>query len=405
VDSEIETGTLILPDYLIDQPGAAVKSGWGVRLLGAVVADVGPHNQLRAQYGEDEHWYAPNQVLSPGFVDANVHPPALLTHGMPRPQHLTEENFWRQFWWPTFLDRLDQGMVTAALESACFHALHSGVTTLAVHMEAPQTLPNILPTLAEILDEWGMRATLAYVVSTRAGVDIDLSLAENESFQGACVESCRFPRVRASIAVDCTAGAKTEVFAQVQRWAETNGALLQIHRGNAESVLHQDGELRRVYTPITEVQFASEKLERLTLDNGDKVGLGSDGTLLDFFRIMRSAQRQSRAGDHHQLSAAQIWYLATEGGAQALGLEKVGRLAPGWQADLQLIEAIFPAPATVDNLYDQLLRYGSSEQIQSVLIGGEMRVSGGVVLGVDAPSVRQRAHHAAKRLWKLATEG
>ena len=34
-----------------------------------------------------------------------------------------------------------------------------------------------------------------------------------------------------------------------------------------------------------------------------------------------------------------VWRLATEGGARALGLEQVGRLAPGWQADLQLIDS------------------------------------------------------------------
>lgn len=400
MDHELETGTLILPDYLIDQPGAAVKIGWGIRQLGAIVADIGPHQELMGRYPDDERWYAPEQVLSPGFVDAGITPTALLFHGMPRPSNLTAENFWSEFWWPALVDRLDHNMVTTALESACIHALQSGITTLAVNVEAPRTLPNFLPNLAEILEDWGMRAILAYVVSTRPGVDYTLSLAENQAFAGVS----RFARISASIALDQTIDIQSQLFERVHSWAAENDILVQIVNGDAAGTLCYRGESRRVYMPITEDQFVVEKLDKLTLDGGEHVGLGSDGALLDFFRIMRSAQRQSRAGAHHQLSAAQIWYLATEGGARALGLQKVGRLAPGWQADLQLIDTNFPTPVNDDNLYDQLLRYGSSTQVQSVLIGGEMRISGGVVLGVDASSVRRHAHNAAKRLWTQVSE-
>jgi 5-methylthioadenosine/S-adenosylhomocysteine deaminase len=50
-----------------------------------------------------------------------------------------------------------------------------------------------------------------------------------------------------------------------------------------------------------------------------------------------------------------VWQLATERGARALGLERVDRLAPGWQADLQMIGSTLPTPAEAWNLYDQLL--------------------------------------------------
>ena len=93
-----------------------------------------------------------------------------------------------------------------------------------------------------------------------------------------------------------------------------------------------------------------------------------------------------------------IWRLATTGGAEVLGLEKVGKLLPGWQADLQIIDLTFPSPVTAENLYAQMLRYGSSQSVQAVMAAGQVLVLNGVVLGVDAAAVRERAIAAAERL-------
>jgi cytosine/adenosine deaminase-related metal-dependent hydrolase len=94
-----------------------------------------------------------------------------------------------------------------------------------------------------------------------------------------------------------------------------------------------------------------------------------------------------------------VWRLATEGGAQAIGLERVGRLEPGWQADLQLIDAVFPTPTTAGNLYDQLLLYRRQGHVRGVMVAGQERVRDGEVLGVDEAALRARAHRAAERLW------
>jgi 5-methylthioadenosine/S-adenosylhomocysteine deaminase len=401
VDSSLQSGRLIFPEYLIDRAGAPVKQGWGVRLVGDLVDAVGPQDVLRERYPDDQQWNAPRQVLSPGFVDAHTHLTGLLAHGMPRPAGLTERSFLDDFWWPAFTDRLDRKMVAAAVESCCFHYLRGGVTTVATALEAPQTLPGILSTLAQILDERGIRALLSYIASERhPSASGEAGLAENLQFWDACAAGDSSTLLTCAIAIDGMAVPSQSFVAQARQMAEERAALFHIHTRQPEQILSLNHTQRRVYTPITEYRFAAEKLSLLTLTNGDKVGLGSDGVIFDFFRVMRSAQRQSRGENHgHLLSAAQIWALATEGGAQALGFQNVGRLAAGWQADLQLININFPSPVTAENLYDQLLRYGSSEHVQSVLVDGEIRVSGGVVLNVDAARVREQAHLAALRLW------
>jgi len=136
---------------------------------------------------------------------------------------------------------------------------------------------------------------------------------------------------------------------------------------------------------------------------GVTVGLGSDGYITDMFEVMRGAFLIHKAyrQDPRVMPASLVWQLATEGGARALGLEKVGRLAPGWQADLQLIDSTLPTPVESWNLYDQLLLYRSRRDVRGVMVAGRWRVRDGSILDVDEAALRARAHAAAQRLWQL----
>ncbi|MGQ9841189.1 MAG: amidohydrolase family protein, partial [Anaerolineae bacterium] len=136
---------------------------------------------------------------------------------------------------------------------------------------------------------------------------------------------------------------------------------------------------------------------------GVTVGLGSDGYITDMFEVMRGAFliHKAHRQDPRVMPANLVWYLATEGGARALGLDKVGRLAPGWQADLQLIDSTLPTPVESWNLYEQLLLYRSRRDVRAVMVAGQWRVWNGEVPGVDEAALRARAHAAARRLWEM----
>jgi len=136
---------------------------------------------------------------------------------------------------------------------------------------------------------------------------------------------------------------------------------------------------------------------------GVTVGLGSDGYITDMFEVMRGAFliHKAHRQDPRVMPAHLVWQLATEGGARALGLEKVGRLIPGWQADLQLIDSTLPTPVEAWNLYDQLLLYRSRRDVRAVMVAGHWRVRDGSVLDVDEAALRARAHAAAQRLWQM----
>jgi 5-methylthioadenosine/S-adenosylhomocysteine deaminase len=140
------------------------------------------------------------------------------------------------------------------------------------------------------------------------------------------------------------------------------------------------------------------------VDAGVTLGLGSDGYITDMFEVMRGAFLIHKANrqDPRVMPAGLVWQLATEGGARAVGLQKTGRLAPGWNADLQLIDSALPTPLGVWNLYEQLLLYRNRRDVRAVMVAGEWRMRDGVVLGFDEAAARARTQQAARALWSKA---
>jgi cytosine/adenosine deaminase-related metal-dependent hydrolase len=126
----------------------------------------------------------------------------------------------------------------------------------------------------------------------------------------------------------------------------------------------------------------------------------------DFFEVMRGAFLIHKADQLNPqvMPAHLVWYLATEGGARALGLDRVGRLEPGWAADLQLIEADFPTPAADHNLYDQLVLWRNYTHTRDVMVAGVWRMRAGQVLDADLEAMRARVHENAERMWRKARE-
>jgi cytosine/adenosine deaminase-related metal-dependent hydrolase len=139
------------------------------------------------------------------------------------------------------------------------------------------------------------------------------------------------------------------------------------------------------------------------VDAGVTVGLGSDGYVNDFYEVVRATFliHKAHKQDPRVMPASLVWYLATEGGARALGLEKVGRIAPGWQADLQLVDTRMPTPTEAHNLYDQLVLWRSHSHVRLVMVAGQVRVRDGDVLGADEEAIVARAHAAAHKLWSM----
>ena len=127
---------------------------------------------------------------------------------------------------------------------------------------------------------------------------------------------------------------------------------------------------------------------------GATVALGMDGTSLgddeDMFTEMRLALRLNRPPQigTPAPSPAEIFALATEGGAKLLRAEdRLGRLAPGHQADLVLVDlsrATWPWTAPEADPLDIVVQRARAGDVETVLVGGEMVLKDGRPTRFDA---------------------
>jgi cytosine/adenosine deaminase-related metal-dependent hydrolase len=433
---------LILPSWLICSPVEKPLADWGVRVVGTTIDHVAPNDELRQHYPNDERWEATGEVLAPGFVDAHTHLYGVLAHGIP----LTKAPpgfmpFLEDFWWPRVENRLDQEMICTATAYNCAAMIRSGITSFYDCTEAPYSLPGVLAAQAKVVEGQGLRAILSFEATQRVSIENgELGLRENKEF----IASTRGQGslVGGMMCFHTTFTCEPAFIREAYHLAETSGALVHSHcsEGAYEPayalekygkrpvayydqlrVLGEHSLLSQcVQVDAAEIELLAERGVRVThmplsncevgggiapipdlLEAGVTVGLGSDGYITDFFEVMRGAFLIHKAArqDPQVMPAAQVWHLATEGGARALGLEKIGRLSPGWQADLQIFKPTLPTPLTDSNLYEQTLLHCHRSDITATLVAGRPLMHAGVIMGVEEAGLRERTQLAAERLW------
>lgn len=433
---------IILPQYLIVTPHKPPQRNWGARIVGSQVVAIAPNADLRVQYPEDELIEAPHSVLAPGFVNAHVHLYGVLAHGIPLAN--APSGFWaflNDFWWPLVEDALDTEMICAATDWVCAEMLRSGITSFYDCLEAPHAIPDALLAQKEVVERRGLRGILSFEATERVNpANGQLGLQENAQLIDLCQKEGGL--VQGLMCFHTTFTCSADFIRQAFEMGAERGVLTHMHCNEGvhepEYALQHFGKRTLEYYDDLGVtgsgMMASQcvqlsdreraiiaekgiKVTHMPLSNcevgggiapvpeqlaaGVTVGLGSDGYINDFFEVMRGAFLIHKAYQQNPqvMPAHQVWYLATEGGARALGLEKVGRLEPGWAADLQLIDATLPTPAAVHNLYEQLLLWRNHSHVSDVMVAGQWRVRDGVVLDADLGQMRTRVHENAERMW------
>lgn len=440
------TGTIILPDWLIHNAPKEPLRGWGVRVVDDQIADVAPNVALQQKYSDDQVWHALGQVLAPGFVNAHSHLYGILAHGIPLEK--APSGFWpflEDFWWPLVEDQLTHELICAATDLQCARMMQSGVTSFYDCTEAPYALPGVLNAQAEVVRRRGLRGVLSFEATERVSPENgQLGLRENAEFvkscraQGGLVSglicfhttfTCSAPFIQQAFAMGKELGVPVHMHCS----EGTHEPQYALERFGRRPLFYYDSlgvagpdmiASQCVQVDAAEIDLMAEKGVRMThmpLSNcevgggiapvpelvaaGVTVGLGSDGYIDNFFEVMRGAFLIHKAShrDPRVMPAGLVWHIATEGGARALGLEKVGRLESGWQADLQLIDARLPTPLTAHNLYEQLLLYRNWSDVVATMVAGQVRVSGGELLEADLGQLMGATNEAAAELWAKAT--
>ena len=433
---------IITADWLITTPTKPPIRNGAVRVRDSLVDAVGVGADLLIAHPGDEVVRRPGCIIAPSFVNAHVHLYGVLAHGIPL--NSAPHDFWsflEDFWWPKVENSLDTDMIVAATEWVGAELLRSGTTTFYDILEAPNALPGVLLAQQEVVERLGLRGILSFEATERISPENgQLGLREN-------VEMIRYrsPLVSGLMCIHTTFTCSPAFIRQAYDLAVVHDVLLHahvnegIHEGRwckehhgrrtlehydmlgvagprllasqcvqlspREREIIADRGVRCVHMPLANCEVGGGIAPvPEALASGVRMGLGSDGYVNDFFEVMRGAflLHKGRLCDPSVMPAATVLELATEGGADALGLERVGRLEPGWSADLQLIDASFPTPLTEDNLYDQVVLYRNHSHVSDVMVAGDWRMHHSDVVGVDIDRSRARVHEQAERLWARA---
>ena len=449
------TGIIVSADWVVTSALDEPQRDWGVRVLDGVVDAAGPTEELLARHPADDFCDGTGCVLLPGFVNAHVHLYGVLAHGVPAPAK-SPADFWGfldDYWWPSVENALDHEMIAAAAAWVTADLAASGTTSFFDILEAPNALPDALFAESEAVARSGLRAVLSFEATERMGeANGQAGLDENIRF----IEACRAQlagnsaggdgRVSGAMCIHTTftcgeafirqafeTAEAHDVFCHAHvnegvhegRWCEQHHGMRTLEfyeRIGAASPRFQasqcvqlsereieiiaDTGVRVSHMPLSNCEVGGGIAPVLELlDRGVTVGLGSDGYINDMFAVMRGAFLLHRAAtlDPGAITAAAVLHLATEGSARTLGLERVGRLASGWHADLQLVELEgprgLPTPVEAHNLLDQLVLWRNGSHVSKVMVGGDWIVDSGEVIGADMDELRTRTLEQAARLW------
>jgi cytosine/adenosine deaminase-related metal-dependent hydrolase len=411
-----------------------------VRLEDGRIAAVAPG--LTAESG-CEVLDARDALVLPGFVQAHVHVVQSLARyraeGLPLLRWLTERI------WP-YEAALQPAEVAAA---ACLGIaeLLTGGTTSALDMGTTHDQEAVFCAA----DELGIRLTSGKChMDTGNGVppglleDREESLVQAEEL-GSRWHGAASGRLRYAVAPRFVLSCSAELLAAAVAMARSHGYLLHTHssenaqetravreltgRGNAEFLsdiglagpdtvlahcVHLDeGEvhlLAEKRTGVAHCPGANLKLgsgiadvPRLLL-HGVRVGLGADGppcnNRLSIFHEM------ALAGTLHNLAhgtgAVDAWTvleMATWRGAEVLGIgEEVGRLLPGWKADVVVLSCHSLAMEPAADPAAMIVYGGGVESVRHVVVDGSVVVRDGELTTANVGTIRREARAAADAL-------
>jgi cytosine/adenosine deaminase-related metal-dependent hydrolase len=167
---------------------------------------------------------------------------------------------------------------------------------------------------------------------------------------------------------------------------------------HGSSVAHNPGSNMRLGSGIADA--------RAMLDRRVNLGIGTDGANCsdnqNMYEAMRLASFASkvRGPDWRRwLSTREAALAATEGSAKALGFAgRIGRLAPGYKADIVMLDLDHPNWLPFNDPVNQLVHTEDGTAVASVMIGGRLVVENRRLLSVDLARLGDRVAAARERL-------
>lgn len=429
--------------------GGLIEHGF-VCMKDGVIEDVGPMARLDKRAIEDgEAFDARGQLLMPGLVNAHTHLYSYLARGMALSgvEPYSFRDILEQIWWR--LDKaLDaQSVYYSGLVGAA-EMLKSGVTTLIDHHASPCAIAGSLEQLQQaVVEELGIRACLCYEITDRNGArGAQAGIRENLAYFDQVMKS-RDDRLSAVVGlhasftvsdktfqklfdaigkrqvgyhihgaegpedpVDATANHKKRTILRLRDLGILGPHTIVahgIHLSEPEKDLLAEHDCIVAHQPQSNMNNAVGTADVLgLLARNVLVGLGNDGfgsNLLDDLKAAYLLQKHAH-GDPKALDmgqAHQVFFDNNYRIAERFFGAKLGKVSPGYQADLILVAYEPPTPLQADNVMGHFL-FGlcSRFDVTAAFVKGKLVMQDRQVLGVDLARAYANARQQAKALWK-----
>jgi formiminoglutamate deiminase len=384
-------------------------------------------------------------ITLPGFVNAHSH---VFHRALRARTHAATEDFWG--WRDAMYDvaaSLDPDSLYALARATYAEMALAGITTVGefhyLHHGPggePYADPNVMSSaVIAAAQDVGIRVTLLDTLYLRGGHDEELSPVQRRFSDGspeAWAERTdahrSTPGVRHGAAIHSTRAVRRDDMAQVVDWAHARGAPLHAHVSeqpaeNAAShaeygrspthVFADTGALDEHFTAVHATHLDEVDVELLanatamtcicpTTERELADGIGDTGSLtsagvglclgtdshaiVDMNEEMRAVELHQRlaTGRRGTHEPVDLLDMATLGGARSLGWPEVGRLAAGGAADFVTVDlaSVRMAGTDVGNALDAVVFAAAGSDITTVVVAGEMIVTDGAHVGIDAAS-------------------
>ncbi len=134
------------------------------------------------------------------------------------------------------------------------------------------------------------------------------------------------------------------------------------------------------------------------LEAGVNLAIGTDAATCNDNLNMYQSLHFAAAASHARgpdparwITAPQVFAAATTGSARALGFERIGRIAPGYAADIVFLDLDAPTLIPLNEPTTQMVMGEDGTSVVDVMVGGRFVVRERRLLTVDLPALAARA--------------
>jgi 5-methylthioadenosine/S-adenosylhomocysteine deaminase len=379
-------------------------------------------------------------LAMPGLINTHAHVPMVLFRGLA--EDVPIDRWFNEFIWPLESNLTEADVYWGAM-LGLIEMIEGGVTTVADHYFH-------MDQVARAVEEAGTRAHLGQAVFASRGYP---ALAETAAFAerwkggaGGRITTCMAPHapytcddgfLRASVGHANRLGIGIHIHA-AEEMNQTNASLekrgltpIQVLRDTGVlsvptliahgcGLLPQDIELLAKHRDHVGIAHAPKTYLKLAMGitpiralrrAGVSVGLATDGAVsnntLDVFESLRlmAMMQKHEAMDPEVMPIPEALDIATRGSAKTLGLgDRIGTLAPGYQADIILVDTRGAHWSPPHNLMAGLVYSASSSDVDTVMVDGRVILRERRLLTLDKERVLTEVAGTMERMAQRVPE-